>query len=152
MKNITQILCMIEILLPIFEALSPLYVPNYFFHIFMLVMLLQVQNSSLKKDAFADAVKDIYNQELQLIRDVLTCWSSTLLMIQHVLDLQEVGVNSFIHLFNANVMQAINEITRPERADLNLNKHEMSEEEWSILEDFEEILSVCSSIWSLAKC
>jgi hypothetical protein len=35
---------------------------------------------------------------------------------------------------------------RIERDDLNLNKHEMTDEEWKILEEFEEILLVYSYI------
>jgi hypothetical protein len=43
---------------------------------------------------------EIYGEELQLLRDVVTRWSATLLMIQRALELREVGIDYlFIYLF-----------------------------------------------------
>jgi hypothetical protein len=47
----------------------------------------------MKKSQFAEIAKQTCESELQLLRDVVTRWSSTLLMIERVLLLKEVGIN-----------------------------------------------------------
>jgi hypothetical protein len=47
----------------------------------------------MKKDQFAEIARQTCDSELQLLRDVVTRWSSTLLMIDRVLLLKEVGTN-----------------------------------------------------------
>jgi len=97
----------------------------------------------MKKDRFADSVKDLYDKELQLIRDVVTRWSSTLLIIQHVLDLKEVRINLKYLIFITDVVQAVIEITSPEN-ELALDKYELTDDEWELLESYKEILQVVS--------
>ena len=52
---------------------------------------LQVRNSNIKKQQFAEYVQEHFIQDYQLLHDVLTRWSSTLLMINRVLKLKDVN-------------------------------------------------------------
>ena len=71
--------------------------------IYYSLVLRQIKNSSLKKDEFANIVERLYNLERQLIRDVVTCWSSTLLMIKRVLALRKVRNFIFMSCFNTDI-------------------------------------------------
>jgi hypothetical protein len=51
----------------------------------------QVRKSNIKKQRFSEYVQEYFSQGYQLLRDVLTRWSSTLLMINRVLKLKEVN-------------------------------------------------------------
>jgi hypothetical protein len=99
----------------------------------------------MKKDRFAESVKALYDKELQLLRDVVTRWSSTLLMIERVLDLKKVRISLKYLIFNSDITQAVIEITSDEN-ELNLEKYELTDDEWLLLEDYQEILQVPSSL------
>jgi len=57
----------------------------------------------MKKDRFAKSVKSNYEKELQLIRDVVTRWSSTLLMIERALELKKVRISSNYLIFDTDI-------------------------------------------------
>jgi hypothetical protein len=50
----------------------------------------QIRSSSLRRQYFNEIVKTMHQKELQLLRDVDTRWSSTLLMIERALELEAV--------------------------------------------------------------
>jgi len=50
----------------------------------------QIWSSSLRRQYFNEIVKTMHQKELQLLRDIDTHWSSTLLMIEHALELEAV--------------------------------------------------------------
>lgn len=54
---------------------------------------LQVWNSNIKKQRFSNYVQEYFSQDYQLLRDILTRWSSTLLMINRVLKLKDVNLH-----------------------------------------------------------
>ena len=51
---------------------------------------IQIRNSNVKKQQFSEYVKKYLKKDYQLLRDVPTRWSSTLLMIERVLLLKNV--------------------------------------------------------------
>jgi hypothetical protein len=51
---------------------------------------IQIRNSNVKKQRFSEYVKKYLKKDYQLLRDVPTRWSSTLLMIERVLLLKNV--------------------------------------------------------------
>ena len=53
-------------------------------------MVLQIRASSLCQQFFSDCVKALEIKDLQLLRDVDTRWSSTLLMVERAIFLREV--------------------------------------------------------------
>lgn len=54
------------------------------------IIVIQIRSSSLRRQGFSDILNDLGFKDLQLIRDVDTRWSSTLLMISRALELQMV--------------------------------------------------------------
>jgi hypothetical protein len=50
----------------------------------------QIRHSSMKKQRFSEYVRQIFEEDYQLLHDVVTRWSSTLLMISRFLKLREV--------------------------------------------------------------
>jgi hypothetical protein len=60
---------------------------------------MQIRNSNLKKQQFSEYVQVYFENDYQLLRDVLIRWSSTLLMINRVLKLKEVNSTTHIHTF-----------------------------------------------------
>ena len=62
------------------------------------MLFLQVHASNLKKHHFSEHVAQYFDKDYKLLRDVITRWSSTLLMIAWVLKLKE--VNSAMSLFS----------------------------------------------------
>jgi hypothetical protein len=67
-------------------------------HILSINMLFfQVHASNLKKHRFSEHVAQYFDKDYKLLRDVITRWSSTLLMITWVLKLKE--VNSAMSFF-----------------------------------------------------
>jgi hypothetical protein len=57
----------------------------------LLIDIHKIKNSSTKKDQFAELSKMCNEgKELQLIRDVVTRWSSTVLMIKRIIKLRQV--------------------------------------------------------------
>ena len=55
----------------------------------------QIRSSSLWCQYFNEIVKTMHQKELQLLHDVDTCWSSTLLMIECALELKVVCLQFF---------------------------------------------------------
>ncbi len=52
----------------------------------------QIRGSSIRRQIFSEILESLhYVDNLQLLRDVITCWSSTLLMIECVLYLRPVS-------------------------------------------------------------
>jgi hypothetical protein len=88
----------------------------------------QIRVSSLRRGRFGDLQLARYPQDtpLELLRDVDTRWSSTLLMIERLLELKE-----FVKKMIAD---------NPE-----LRKYELDDEEWSLLKEYSDILKVCIS-------
>ena len=66
---------------------------------FIVTKNIQVRNSNLKKQRFLEYVQLYFGEDYQLLRDVVTRWSSTLLMIIRVLKLQEVNSTHILHTF-----------------------------------------------------
>jgi hypothetical protein len=64
-------------------------------------------------------------------------------MIDRVLVLKEVRIKLNLDIFNFDMIQAIVEITTGSN-DLNLEKYQLTNEEWELLEDYREILQVFS--------
>lgn len=83
-----------------------------------------------------------HEKDLQLIRDVDTRWSSTLLMINRAIYLEEVisSVKPEYHILI--ICQVIDQFThRGEFTDLH--KYRLEPEDWDKLKEFQEILEVC---------
>ena len=57
---------------------------------------MQIHNSSLKKQQFSEYVQLYFENDYQLLHDILIRWSSMLLMINRVVKLKE--VNSTTHM------------------------------------------------------
>lgn len=89
----------------------------------------QIRVSSLCRGRFADLQLARYPQDppLELLRDVDTRWSSTLLMIQRLLELKD----SVVRMVTDN---------------LELRKYALDDDEWNLLEQYAEILKVCGYI------
>jgi len=66
---------------------------------FIVTKNIQIRNSNLKKQRFSEYVQLYFQQDYQLLRDVLTRWSSTLLMISRGLLLNEVNSTHILHTF-----------------------------------------------------
>ena len=60
---------------------------------------MQIRNSNLRKQRFSEYVQLYFKQDYQLLRDVPTRWSSTLLMISRVLKLKEVNSTFILPTF-----------------------------------------------------
>ena len=56
------------------------------------LIAIQIHASSLQRQYFLDVLKALKIKDLQLLRDVDTRWSSTLLMIERALLLHEVHI------------------------------------------------------------
>lgn len=56
-------------------------------------MYYQIRISSLRRQGFSEAQASLNKKHLQLLRDVVTRWSSTYLMIERTLELREVDVS-----------------------------------------------------------
>ncbi|KAJ3570662.1 hypothetical protein NP233_g4249 [Leucocoprinus birnbaumii] len=86
---------------------------------------LAVHSSSLRRQYFSDICRTLYKKDIQLIRDVDTCWSSTLYMIERAVSLRAV-ITQFLEI--------------PEFSDLR--HYTISDAEWKGLEIFTQVLSV----------
>lgn len=101
----------------------------------------QIRASSLRRQHFAHLAKT-FHEELQLLRDVDTRWSSTMLMIERALHLEPVCI--FIYtlyscLTSPQVIEAF--LKSPEFEDLK--KYMLSDADWQALVTTREILLVC---------
>ncbi|KAJ7691514.1 ribonuclease H-like domain-containing protein [Mycena olivaceomarginata] len=85
----------------------------------------QIRSSSLRRHFFSDVLKSLQLKDLELLRDVITRWSSTLLMIDRGLLLRP-AVDSFL---SSNQFE-------------ELRKFNLGDEEWAALEVFKKILDV----------
>ncbi|KAJ7928385.1 hypothetical protein B0H13DRAFT_2311666 [Mycena leptocephala] len=83
----------------------------------------QIRSSSLRRQFFSDVLKSLQLKDLELLRDVITRWSSTLLMIDRGLFLR-LAVDSFL---SSNQFE-------------ELRKFKLGDEEWGALEVFKKIL------------
>ncbi|KAJ7809475.1 hypothetical protein B0H14DRAFT_3759706 [Mycena olivaceomarginata] len=83
--------------------------------VIFLQTLVQIRSSSLRRHFFSDVLKSLQLKDLELLRDVITRWSSTLLMIDRGL------------------------LLRPFE---ELRKFNLGDEEWAALEVFKKILDV----------
>ncbi|KAM6494640.1 Ribonuclease H-like domain containing protein, partial [Amanita muscaria] len=84
-----------------------------------------IRNSNIKKQRFSEYVHEHFPQDYQLLRDVATRWSSTLLMINRVLKLKD----------------AIEDITHDNEFK-DLHKFQLSEGDWELLNDYQQVLQV----------
>ncbi|KAJ6560605.1 ribonuclease H-like domain-containing protein, partial [Mycena vulgaris] len=84
-----------------------------------------IRASSLRRQYFSEVLKALQQKDLQLLRDVDTRWSSTLLMIDRAILLRE-AIDKFL--------------SDPQFRDLH--KYKLGNEEWEALEAFKRILSV----------
>ncbi|KAK6981437.1 hypothetical protein R3P38DRAFT_3463793 [Favolaschia claudopus] len=82
-----------------------------------------IRASSLRRQYFSEVLKALHMKDLQLLRDVDTRWSSTLIMIDRAVLLQE-AIDKFL----------------TETQDLK--KYKLSKPEWEALKAFQRILSV----------
>ncbi|KAK6969568.1 hypothetical protein R3P38DRAFT_2814139 [Favolaschia claudopus] len=82
-----------------------------------------IRASSLRRQYFSEVLKALHMRDLQLLRDVDTRWSSTLIMIDRAVLLQE-AIDKFL----------------TETQDLK--KYKLSKPEWDALKSFQRILSV----------
>ncbi|KAH6906874.1 ribonuclease H-like domain-containing protein [Coprinopsis sp. MPI-PUGE-AT-0042] len=84
-----------------------------------------IRVSSLRRGRFADLQLARYPQDtpLELLRDVDTRWSSTLLMIERLLELKEF-------------------VTKMIADNPELRKYELDDAEWSLLQEYSDILKV----------
>ncbi|KAL4254558.1 Zinc finger BED domain-containing [Pleurotus pulmonarius] len=81
--------------------------------------------SSYRRQCLSEIVQALYQKDLQLLRDVDTRWSSTLLMIERA-TLLRTAIDSFLR--------------RNEFADLK--KYQLTTAEWNVLDAYKLILSV----------
>ncbi|KAK0442063.1 ribonuclease H-like domain-containing protein, partial [Armillaria borealis] len=91
-----------------------------------------IRASSLRRQFFSEVVAALDLNNLQLLRDVITRWSSTLLMIDRALYLRP-AVDKFLNA----------------REFPELRKYKLGDTEWNVLADFKEILSVPHSFQQL---
>ena len=55
---------------------------------------MQIRASSLRRQYFSDVLNSLEQKDLQLLHDVDTRWSSTLLMVERALILRLVSISS----------------------------------------------------------
>ncbi|KAK7006945.1 HAT family dimerization domain-containing protein, partial [Favolaschia claudopus] len=84
-----------------------------------------IRASSLRRQYFSEVLKALQKKDLQLLRDVDTRWSSTLIMIDRAVLLRE-AIDQFLS----------------ETDSQELKKCKLSKKEWEALEAFQRILSV----------
>ncbi|KAF7326525.1 HAT family dimerization domain-containing protein [Mycena venus] len=84
-----------------------------------------IRASSLRRQYFSEVLKALQQKDLQLLRDVDTRWSSTLIMIDRAILLHE-AIDKFL--------------TNDQFRDLH--KYKLGDDEWDALEAFKRILSV----------
>ncbi|KAF7347428.1 HAT family dimerization domain-containing protein [Mycena venus] len=84
-----------------------------------------IRASSLRRQYFSEVLKALQMKDLQLLRDVDTRWSSTLIMIDRAILLREV-IDKFL--------------SNTEFQDLK--KYKLNDKEWEALEAFKRILAV----------
>ncbi|KAJ7660136.1 ribonuclease H-like domain-containing protein [Mycena polygramma] len=84
-----------------------------------------IRASSLRRQYFSEVLKAMQEKDLQLLRDVDTRWSSTLLMIDRAILLRG-AIDKFLS----------------DDQFRDLHKYKLSDEEWEALEAFKRILSV----------
>ncbi|KAJ7122049.1 ribonuclease H-like domain-containing protein [Mycena crocata] len=85
----------------------------------------QIWSSSLRRQFFSDILKALKLKDLELLRDVITRWSSTVLMIDRAILLQP----------------AINKLLSSNQFE-DLRKYKLGEHEWAALKSFKKILDV----------
>ena len=87
-------------------------------------------------------VEAMGRKDLQLLRDVNTRWSSTLLMIERALILREVGLYLMIQLSHLKMyLQAIDKFLKNNDFK-ELHKYRLKMAEWEVLATFKSILQV----------
>ena len=80
-------------------------------------------------------------EDLQLLRDVVTRWSSTLLMIERGLKLKDVFTFILVMIcVNSGIQGIVAFLEDPDFSELL--KFQLDEVDWEALEIFEEILQV----------
>ncbi|KAJ7871116.1 hypothetical protein B0H13DRAFT_1634514, partial [Mycena leptocephala] len=84
-----------------------------------------IRASSLRRQYFSEILKALQQKDLQLLRDVDTRWSSTLLMIDRAILLRE-AIDKFL--------------SDPQFRELH--KYKLGDEDWKALELFKRILAV----------
>ncbi|KAJ7701897.1 ribonuclease H-like domain-containing protein, partial [Mycena rosella] len=84
-----------------------------------------IRASSLHCQYFSDILKTLQQKDLQLLRDVNTRWSSTLLMIDRAVLLRE-AIDKFL--------------SDPQFQ--NLHKYKLEDNDWDALKAFQQILAV----------
>ncbi|KAF7328296.1 Dimer-Tnp-hAT domain-containing protein [Mycena sanguinolenta] len=84
-----------------------------------------IRASSLRRQYFSEVLKALQKKDLQLLRDVDTRWSSTLIMIDRAILLREA-----IDRFLSDVQFK------------DLHKYKLNDKEWEALEVFRRILAV----------
>ncbi|KAJ6545313.1 ribonuclease H-like domain-containing protein, partial [Mycena capillaripes] len=84
-----------------------------------------IRASSLRRQYFSEVLKALQKKDLQLLRDVDTWWSSTLIMIDRAILLRE-AIDKFLS----------------DTQFQDLKKYKLSDKEWEALEAFKRILAV----------
>ncbi|KAF7358762.1 HAT family dimerization domain-containing protein [Mycena sanguinolenta] len=84
-----------------------------------------IRASSLRRQYFSEVLKALQKKDLQLLRDVDTRWSSTLIMIERAILLRE-AIDKFL---SDNQFQ-------------DLHKYKLNDKEWEALAVFKRILAV----------
>ncbi|KAK0184240.1 ribonuclease H-like domain-containing protein [Armillaria mellea] len=95
-----------------------------------------IRGSSIRQQIFSEILESLHDVDnLQLLRDVITCWSSTLLMIEHILYLHP-AINGFLS----------------SRDFPEFHKYQLSDAEWATLSDFKNILAVPHAFQQILSC
>ncbi|KAJ6586163.1 ribonuclease H-like domain-containing protein, partial [Mycena capillaripes] len=84
-----------------------------------------IRASSLRRQYFSEVLRALQMKDLQLLRDVDTRWSSTLIMIDRAILLRE-AIDKFLS----------------DTQFQDLKKYKLSDKEWEALEAFKRILAV----------
>ncbi|SJL00252.1 uncharacterized protein ARMOST_03564 [Armillaria ostoyae] len=95
-----------------------------------------IRGSSIRRQIFSEILESLNDVDnLQLLRDVITRWSSTLLMIERVLYLRP-AIDSFLS----------------SRDFPEFHKYQLSNAEWGALSDFKNILAVPHAFQQILSC
>jgi len=105
---------------------------------------MQICASSLRRQYFSDVLNGLQQKDLQLLRDVDTRWSSTLLMVERALILHSVSILPCIQLVAYQLnLKAIKEFLEKYKTDFpELRKFVLAPAEWDALKVFQKILEV----------
>ena len=108
------------------------------------LVAIQIHASLLRRQYFSDVLKALKMKDLQLLRDVDTQWSLTLLMIEQALLLCEVCIlGLYFPILSWQFSKAIDKFLEKYKTNFpELQKFILSTAEWDALQVFQKILEV----------